>query len=447
MWNKHFLKQLIKLALPIMLQGLFTVLGNTITTLMTGQLGDIPLAAIGLTNQLYFILTLVSFGIGSGSAIFTAQLWGKKNSKDISRVLGVSVSLGLIVGTIFTLVALLLPETFLRLFTTDEEVIALGINLLRIVAPSFLITPITYIYSLVLRSTGNVRLPMQSSIVGVILNILLGYMFIFGKLGVPALGAQGAAYANLTARILEGLLLVYLSYYLKTPLAAKIRQMLSFDRTFLKKVLSKVFPVMVNELLWSVGISTYSAIFARISTEAIASISIKTSIEDLVFVPFLGIIHACSIIVGNAIGSGKQEESYNYVRQSSVLTIILGAIVGSLLILGRGWIASLYNITDTSAFFTRNILAILGAVLWLRAVNTLFYLGMMRSGGDTRFAYWMDVGAMWLIGVPSALLAAFVFDLPVYYVYLISMSEEVVKLVVSLWRFRSRRWIHNLVST
>ena len=269
----------------------------------------------------------------------------------------------------------------------------------------------------------------------------------FGKLGIPAQGAQGAAYANLAARILEGLLLVYLAYYLKTPLAAKIQQMLSFDWKFLKILLSKVLPVMVNELLWSVGISTYSAIFARISTEAIAAISIKTSIEDLMFVPFLGIIHACSIIVGNAIGSGEQEKSYDYVRQSSRITVILGAIIGSLLIAGRGWITSLYNITDTSAYFTSSILAILGAVLWLRTVNTLFFLGMMRSGGDTRFAYWMDVGAMWLIGVPSALLAAFVFDLPVYYVYLISMSEEVIKFFVSIWRFRSRRWIHNLVSS
>ena len=414
---------------------------------MTGQLGDVSLAAIGLTNQLYFILTLVGFGIGSGSAIFTAQFWGKKNSEDISKVVGVSLSLGLIIGAIFMLVALFIPEMFLRLFTTDEQVIGLGIKLLRIVAPSFLVTPITYIYSLILRSTGNVRLPMQSSTIGVILNILLGYVLIFGKLGIPAQGAQGAAYANLAARILEGLLLVYLAYYLKTPLAAKIQQMLSFDWKFLKILLSKVLPVMVNELLWSVGISTYSAIFARISTEAIAAISIKTSIEDLMFVPFLGIIHACSIIVGNAIGSGEQEKSYDYVRQSSRITVILGAIIGSLLIAGRGWITSLYNITDTSAYFTSSILAILGAVLWLRTVNTLFFLGMMRSGGDTRFAYWMDVGAMWLIGVPSALLAAFVFDLPVYYVYLISMSEEVIKFFVSIWRFRSRRWIHNLVSS
>ena len=162
-----------------MLQSLFTVLGGTITTLMTGQLGDVSLAAIGLTNQLYFILTLAGFGIGSGSAIFTAQFWGKKNSEDISKVVGVSLSLGLIIGAIFMLVALFIPEMFLRLFTTDEQVIGLGIKLLRIVAPSFLVTPITYIYSLILRSTGNVRLPMQSSTIGVILNILLGYVLIF----------------------------------------------------------------------------------------------------------------------------------------------------------------------------------------------------------------------------------------------------------------------------
>lgn len=446
MINKLFLSHLLALGLPILLQNLFVVLGSTLTTLMAGQLGDIPLAAIGLANQLFFILALVQFGLSSGSAIFTAQYWGNHNKENISKVLGVALLTGLVTGTLFMLVAVLIPQTFLHLFTSDEQVIVLGTQLLRILGPSFLFTPIVNIYSFILRSTGNVRLPMFVSISGVLLNIFFGLVLIFGYLGFPALGAFGAAYANLIARVLECLLLVWIIYRLKTPLALSLRQMLSFDTAFSKKTLGRVLPVMLNELLWALGISVYNAIYARISTESIAAISIKDSIESLLFVPILGITHACAIMVGNAIGSGEQEKSHDFVKQSLRVATLVAVVLGGGLILGRNWIASLYNISDLTHFYTRNLLLILGAVLWLRGLNLVFFIGMMRSGGDTRFAYWMDVGLIWFFGVPLALLAVTVFKLPVHQVYMLVMLEEAVKFGISLWRYRSRRWIHNLVA-
>ncbi len=446
MINKLFLSHLLALGLPILLQNLFVVLGSTLTTLMAGQLGDIPLAAIGLANQLFFILALVQFGLSSGSAIFTAQYWGNHNKENISKVLGVALLTGLVTGTLFMLVAVLIPQTFLRLFTSDEQVIVLGTQLLRILGPSFLFTPIVNIYSFILRSTGNVRLPMFVSISGVLLNIFFGLVLIFGYLGFPALGAFGAAYANLIARVLECLLLVWIIYRLKTPLALSLRQMLSFDGAFAKKTLGRVLPVMLNELLWALGISVYNAIYARISTESIAAISIKDSIESLLFVPILGITHACAIMVGNAIGSGEQEKSHDFVKQSLRVATLVAVVLGGVLILGRNWIASLYNISDLTRFYTHNLLLILGTVLWLRGLNLVFFIGMMRSGGDTRFAYWMDVGLIWFFGVPLALLAVTVFKLPVHQVYMLVMLEEAVKFGISLWRYRSRRWIHNLVA-
>jgi len=445
MWNKTFLKRLFKLSLPIMLQNLFGVLGGTITTLMTGQLGDIPLAAIGLANQQYFILSLVQFGIGSGSSIFAAQFWGNNDKSNISKVLGISLLIGLAVSSIFMSVAILIPQSFLDIFTSDDQVVQLGTDLLKIIGWSFLFTPITNTYYSILRSTGNVRLPMVISSSGIILNIVLGYTLIFGKLGAPALGAQGAAYANLIARVLECLLVIWMVYYLKTPLAVKPRQLFSFNKQFLNKILVKILPVTLNELLWSLGISAYSAIYAHISTESIAAINIKSSIEDLAFVPFLGIIHGCAILVGNAIGSGNEEKSFDYIRQSVRIVFIMAIILGVVIMINSGFITSLYKVSDITASYTRSLLTIMGAFLWLRTTNTFYFLAMMRSGGDTRFAYWMDVGSMWLIGVPAALLGAFVFHLPVYYVYLLALIDEVVKFILSNWRFHSRRWIHNLV--
>ncbi len=446
MWDKEFLKRLSKLGAPIMLQNLFSVLGNSVTTFMTGLLGDLPIAAAGLNSQLYFLLMLVQFGVSSGCSLFTAQFWGKKDRESILKTLGVSLMLGLGVGMIFMLIALFLPRQFLGIFTQNEEVIEIATGLLRITGFSFLFTPVIFTYAFILRSTDQARLPLSASIVGVTLNILLGYALVFGKFGLPAMGVNGAAVSLLTARAVETIVLVFLVYRKKTTLAAPPRQIFSFDRLFLKRVLNRALPVITNELIWGLGITTYNAIFARLGVESYAAIAIRITVEDMMFVPFTGVTNACAIIVGNAIGAGAKDKAKGYVRQAITITILMGLTVGVCLFFSRGLILSYFNITETTRRLAMNILAVLAAVMWLRSSNFVLFIGMMRAGGDTRFAWFMDVVALWMVGVPLALLAVFVLHLPVYYAYLLVMSEEALKFGVSIFRFRSKRWIHDLVT-
>lgn len=446
MWDKNFLSRLLRLGMPIMLQNLFVVLGNSITTLMTGKLGDIPIAAAGLSSQLFFILSLVQFGVSSGASIFTAQFWGNRDRESVLKALGVSLTLGAGVGALFMVIALFFPYAFINIFTKDPAVIPVAAALLKIAGFSFMFTPVVNTYSFILRSTGNVRLPMLVSSVGVGLNAILGYGLIFGKLGLPNMGVNGAATANLIARVIECLVLVWLVYRLKTPLAAPLRQLFAFDQIFLKKVLHRILPVMSNELIWALGITTYAAIYARLGTEAYAAVAIKDTIENLIFVPFIGITNACAILVGNTIGAGKKEAAQGFVKQSVVISLSLGLVFGLLLGLGRRFIIGYFNIEDATRGYAEAMVLVLAAALWMRASNIMFFVGMMRSGGDTRFAIRMDAGTMWLIGVPLGLLAGFVFHLPVYYVYLTVMVDEVLKFILSVWRYRSKRWIHDLIS-
>lgn len=445
MWDKPFLTRLFKLSLPIVLQNLFGVLGTSITTLMIGQLGDLAIAANGLAYQLFFLVSLAQFGVSSGCALFTAQFWGSRDKDSILKATGVSLLLGLGVGGFFAAIGWFFPHEFLGVFTRDAEVIAMGARFLRIVAFGYLFTPAINAYALILRTTGNARLPMLVSVSGVIINAILGYGLIFGRLGMPVMGLDGAAVSNMVARVAECLLLIWMVYQLKTPLAASPRQLFSFDRNFLQRILRKAVPVMFNELAWALGITAYSAIYARIGTEAIAAVSIKDTMENLLFVPFIGIVNACAILVGNAIGSGKEGKAYGYVRQTFMIIFGMSALLGGALFFSRDWIVDLYKISAETRFFGFNLLTVLSFSLWMRTGNLLFFLGMMRSGGDTRFAYIMDAGSMWLVGVPLALVGAFVLHLPVYFVYLLVMMDEALKFFVSVWRFRSRRWIHNLI--
>lgn len=446
-WDKDFLKKLFRLSGPIMLQNLFTGLGASVTTLMTGLLGDLPIAAAGLNNQLNFMLMLVQFGISSGSSLFTAQFWGRRDTDNVIKTTGVSLTLGLTAGGIFFLVAQLLPYPFLGLFTRNREAIAIAAGLLRITSYSFFFMPIIYTYSFILRTTGNVRLPLVASVAGVSVNLALGYGLVFGKLGLPNLGVNGAAVALLAARIAESLVLVILAYWLKTPLEAKPGRLFKFERVFVKKILRRVLPVMSNELIWGLGILVYNATFSRMGVESYAAVSIKDTVENLIFMPFFGLTNACAILVGHTIGAGRKEEAQGYVRQTLGVSLSLAAVLGTLLFFSRGLIIRYFNITDATRVLGMNILAALAAVMWLRTSNFVLIIGMLRSGGDTRFAWLMDVISLWGVGVPLVLLGAFVLRLPVYYVYLLVMLEEVLKFTLSIWRFRTRRWIHDLVST
>ena len=446
MWKKDLISRLVKLSVPIALQNLFFVLGNSVTTFMTGRLGELPIAATGLSNQLFFILSLVQFGVSSGGSIFTAQFWGNGDRKSIIHTLGVSLVLGILAGGIFMLIALGFPNVFLKIFTDDADVVSTAAGLLRIAGISFLFTPTINTYAHILRTTGNVKLPMFVSTTGVLLNTLLGYGLIFGKLGMPELGVIGAPTANLAARAAECILLIWLVYRLKTPLAAPLRQIFSFDRNFLKKILRKVLPVASNELFWALGISAYSAIYARLGTNSYAAVTIKDTMENLMFVPFIGVTSACAIMVGNTIGAGKAEKAQIIVRQAFFFNVMLAVVLGIVLGIFRFPIISVFKLTPATQKLAANMLLVLSAALWVRTSNFVFFIGMMRSGGDTRFAYFMDAGAMWLVGVPLALAGAFLFHLPVHFVYLLVMAEESLKFAVSLWRYRSRRWIHHLAS-
>lgn len=444
MWDREFIKRLCRMSAPIILQNLFAVLSSSATTLMTGQLGDTAIASAGLLNQFFYLLTLVQFGLSTGCAIFTAQFWGSGDKSSVHKTLGVSLLLGALAGALFTGIALAVPELFLRVFTRDAEVLSTASELLRIAGVSFLFTPVTYTYAYIHRTTGESKLPMLASILGVVITLILGYGLIFGKFGFPNLGVRGAAVANLVSRVLECILLVWLTYWFKTPLAVSLHEIFAFEGHFFRRVVRRVLPVMLNEFIWGLGITTYSAIYARLGTEAYAAVSIKDSIDSLLFAPFLGITNACAVLVGNTIGAGKPEKAQDYVRQTLLFVAAIAIVSGAGLVLVRQPLINTFNISDQSRALGLQLLIVLGVTLCLRACNLEFFIGMMRSGGNTRFAYVMDVGSMWAIGVPLALLGAFVFHLPIHQVYMLVMVEEAIKFVVSFWRFRSRRWIHDL---
>jgi putative MATE family efflux protein len=445
--DREYYQRVFKLGLPITLQQLLWASLSMVVVMMVGQLGDTAVASVALANQIFFLLNLLLFGIVSGAAMFTAQLWGKGDVANIHRVMGLSLSMSLSVAVLFLLAAELIPETLLRIYTTDPKVIALGSEYLRLFGWSFLFFSILVSYASIMRSIGQVRLPVTVSICALTLNIILSYVLIFGKLGLPKMGVMGAAAAIVISRGLECVVLLFLNYRLHLPTAARLSEMVSFKLDFARKVLKPVLPVAINEILWSLGITAYSVIFARISTQSIAAMNIVGTFSDMAMVPFIGLASACAILVGNMIGRGEDRQAHNYAGRTLILSAGGALLAGGILVLVSPFILSVYKVSPLVIEYAQKALVIMAMFLWLRMINVSLFIGVLRAGGDTRYALILDGIIIWVVGVPLAFLGAFVFHLPVYLVYLLVMSEELAKGIFGVRRYLSHKWIHHLEQT
>ena len=444
--DPQYFSEVQKIAIPIIIQQ-FTFAGlNMLGVVFVGQKGETSVAAVGFAGQIAFLLNLVHFGIISGAAMFTAQFWGRRDVLNLRRVLGLCLILAMSASLVFFSLSQFIPSQILHIYTKDEAVIALGVSYIRTFSWTFLFFAITFSYALVMRSTGDVKTPTAISVGALSISTVLSYSLIFGKFGLPELGIQGAAVAAVIARALECVTLVSVTYAKKSPVAASFRELLSFDRVFIGRVIKPMLPVMLNELFWSLGITTYNVIYGRMGTTSFAAMSIVSTIEQLAFVVFIGISNATSVLVGNRIGAGKEEEAFLYAGRSIGLGFVGGLLIGLLLQLIKAPVLSLYNVSPEVIENAGHVINIITLFLWVRVNNMTIVVGVLRAGGDTRFSLFLDGIIIWIVGVPMAYIGANILHLPVYLVYLCAMSEETAKWILGMWRYRSRKWINNLAA-
>lgn len=445
--DKQFYKTLLHLAIPIATQNLVASSLNMVDTIMIGRLGETEIAAVGQANQLFFLFMLFLFGVNSGASIFTAQFWGKGDIKNIRRVLGIGLMTATMASVIFTALALLFPEQVLRIYSADPAVIALGSDYLRIVGWSYGITAITFAYSAVLRSTEQAKLPMMLSVVGLGTNTLLNYLLIFGEFGFPMMGVKGAAIATVIARAVEAVLMVLLVYGKKHVAAGSIRELLDLSRDFVKRFYRTTVPVILNESLWAIGTSIYAIVYGRIGTGAVAAVNISGTIERIAMVLFFGMANASSVMIGNRIGAGEEDKAYDYGKRFLTLGPLFGILMGFILILSRGFLLIFFNISPEVDLAAQRILLIFGLIMPVRIFNLIMIIGILRSGGDTRYSLFLDSVGVWCIGIPLAFIGGILMGLPVYWVFLLVATEEVFKIIFGYRRFFTKKWINNLVQS
>lgn len=443
--NREFYPTLLKVSLPIILQGFVTTSLNFIDVLMIGQLGSQSIASVGLGNQFTFIYIMLVNGIGSGAAIFTAQYWGRRYVKNIRQTFGIGLRYALIASIVFCTATFFFSEYILSFYTKDTQVQILGGHYLQLVGMSYVFFAISAIYAAVLRSTKHVLLPLISSIIALSINTILNYTLILGHFGAPALGVTGAGISMLVARIVECGIIIGVTKYRKIPTIINVRKILWGKIHNQRRYLNIALPVIIHSMGWILGISMYMRIYASISTTSIAAINISETIEKMGLMILVGISNACAIMVGNSIGAGRDDLAIDYSRKFIFISISGALIIGLFVMAIRNHIIGLYNLDAEGVHAVSNLLFFMSCVMWMKAANVVFNGGIFRSGGDTRFSMMLDIGGVWLIGVPMGCLAAYYFHFPVYYVALMIYSEELVKMTLGFIRLRSNKWLRNLV--
>lgn len=442
--RKEFLSRLLFLALPIMLQNLLVASVSFIDTMMIGMVGESALAAVGLANQMFFLMTLFFFGVSSGAAIFVAQYWGAQDKTSMHKVMGIALITSLAGAFFSSIISLSIPETIMRIFTNDPEVVARGREYLVVVAVSYVFTAVVMTFSASLRSTGDAKTPLYISFFSMSLNVVLNYLLILGKFGFPRLEVRGAALATVIARGAEMVLLLLLIYGKKRAVAAPLRSLVSFNRTMVKRYFVTCLPVILNELFWSLGMTTYKVAFSRMGIEVIASVNVSESIQGLFFVVLMGISNASAIMIGNRIGENHLDVAKLYAKRLLVIGFFTGAVLGGCLAFLSPWLPLPFNLSPPVARMTTLSLISLGLLIPIKAYNMVLVVGVLRSGGDTRFSMFVELAGVWLIGVPCAFLGALVFGIPIYYLYLFVGLEEAFKWIVGMFRIKSGKWVNRL---
>lgn len=410
---------------------------------MVGQLGSVEIAAVGLGNQIFFLLIMFLFGVGSGGAIFIAQYWGKKDIKGIHRTLGITFVFSLVLSTLFTLAAMIMPTQLISFYSKDPLVIATGADYLRITAFCYIPLALSFSFSQALRSTEQVKLPLYATIASLFANASLNYVFIF----IFELGVQGAALATVIARFMEFIILFSIAYRKKLVVAARIADFLcpytQFNMTLYLKI---TFPVIVNEVLWSLGITMQNVIMARASTEAIASFNITGTVSQLTWVFFIGVGNAAAIIIGKKIGEHNESEARSYANHFGWFMPLTAVGFSLFLIPISKMLPLFFNVEPLILQQAALMLMVLMVTYPLKSFNMCMIVGICRSGGDTVYSAIVDGALLWLIGVPLGAFAAFVLKLDPWLIYVAFMSEEALKAIVNYFRLRSGKWLNNVTS-
>jgi len=444
--NTSTLKQSLKLAWPISLQSILVTMLGMSDIMMVGHLGDTAVASVGLGNRIQFVVLIILSGLATGVGVLSAQYFGAGKNGRISSVIIKTLALG--AGFLLPVVLLTFAfgDLIVGLGTTDPAIINTGKEYLWVTMPSLAFVVVVMVFENALRGLGQVKFSMGLGMIAIVINIALNYWLINGGLGIDAMGVAGAAWATFIARGIHASLIVFWLYKRKhVVFPARPSGNEFYDKGQWVYLIKLVWPLMVGVGVWSLGTFVYQLIYGRMGTQELAVMSLMAPIEGVLISFFLGFASACSIMVGQRLGQDAFSSAWSVARgfaiSAPIVTFFLGLLMWSL----ESLVFMPYNNLDQDTLaVAHDIFMLITFGTCIKVFNMTASMGILRAGGDNKHCLLIDFSGMWIIGIPLTFIAAFYFGLPVFWVVLITYSEEVVKSVLFVYRLKAKYWLRNL---
>ena len=441
--EKDFELELKQIAIPVTLQCLLQSSFSVVDQVMTGQLGSVSIAGIGLGGKFAWIYSVLVSAVAAAAGIMIAQYTGKKDERKAGKSFYLNLVLAIVLAVIFMILGIGFPKMIMGWYTKDASVIEMASGYLRIVSFTFLPMAVSTLLSTYLRCNGKAAIPLYVSILSAILNTGFHWHLIFGNLGFPALGADGAALATAISQVGGCILMIILFLSLKRKNNWDLPFSLRQGRAEWLQFVGIFAPILICEFLWSLGENVYAAIYGHIGTAECAAMTVTSPIQGLFMGALSGVSQAAGIMIGKRLGAGEEKEAYcdskRLMQRGFWLSLILSLL---LVLLGRFYV-QIFQVEDSVRLIAYKLLVVFAVVAPVKVQNMILGGGIIRSGGRTKYAMLIDIIGTWGFGVPLGFLSAYVLHLPITGVYFILSMEECVRLVLSAVVFRRRKWMQS----
>ena len=442
--DREFYKTVAVIAIPISLQSLITIGVNMMDTIMLGSMGEVALSASSLANQFINIFHICCMGIGMGASVLTSRFWGMQDKDSLRKTITIMYRLRFVFGLLFTAATIIAPDALMRIYTSDEEVIRAGVSYFRWSVPCYWLLGFSLTTTIVLRSVGQVKLPLLCSVIAFFINIFFNWVFIFGKLGAPRMEVAGAAVGTLISRTFEFLFICGYFLFFDKKVSYRVKMILMKCGDLLKDYLRISIPVLVSDGLLAFGNSAVAMVMGRIGKEFVSANAITMVVQQLSTVFIQGISNASSIITGHTLGAGDTERAQRQGVTFLGLGTVIGVLAGGLIMILSWPVINCYNVTGETKAIAEQLMLAVGVIVIFQSMNSILTKGVLRGGGDTKFLMLADILFLWIASIPLGYLAGLVWHLPAFWIYTFLKIDQFIKAVWCVFRLGSKKWIKKI---
>ena len=442
--EQTFYKTFFRLYIALVLQNVITLSVNLLDNVMLGAYSETALSGVAIVNQIQFVYQQILMALGDGMVIFCSQYWGKKDTQPIKKIASISMKTGLVVAVLLFTAVSLFPGRIAELFTTDLPIQNQAVEYMGIIRFSYFFFAVTILLLAAMRSVEVVKIALSLSVMTLIINCSVNYLLIFGNMGMPELGAKGAAIGTLIARIVECIVCIWYVAVKEKRLALRLKDYWNGDWSLAGDYFKVTIPMIVVQALWGLNTALQTVILGHMTAAAIAANSVASSLFMLVKSMAVGASATASVIIGKTIGAGDMKKVKEYAKTLQVLFVCIGITAGCILFLIRMPILTIYDLSAETKAMANSFLIILSVICMTMSYQMPTNTGIIRGGGSPNFVVKLDLISIWCIVLPVSFIMAFVVKASPIVVVCCLNADQVFKCIPAFIKVNYGHWAKKL---